>query len=442
MANARDVAEDVLIRVEQDRAYAAAGLASALAGMKDPREAAFATELVLGVLRRRSFLDNLLESVSTRGLKKISLPLRQILRIGVYQIIFLERIPNHAVVSEAVEQTRRSKMPGLSGLVNAILRRISEMDPAAVLADRKDTSGSTADLAVRLGLPAWLTKRLIGAYGKDRTIAIANTYNQPSKRTLRVNFTRITREEILKTLDSDGSPGHLSPWAVEVTNPKAALNIIENGQAVYQDEGAQLVALALDPSPGERILDACAGRGGKTGTLAMMVDGKAEIIAADRGASKLERLLFELDRQGFKATTVAADLTNPTQSHLLTAPFNRILLDAPCSGTGTMGRRPEIRWRLNRPAVNSLIQVQSKLLDATAELLAPGGRLVYAVCSILPEEGSGQITAFLERRKDFGFVTDPPTAWPKKIPWKGGSVFVDPSVSNTDGYQIVSLVRK
>jgi 16S rRNA (cytosine967-C5)-methyltransferase len=442
MANARDVARDVLIRVEQDRAFAAAGLASALAGMKDPREAAFATELVLGVLRRQSFLDHLLESTSTRGLKKINLQLRQILRIGVYQIIFLERTPNRAVVSEAVEQTRRSKMPGFSGLVNAILRRISEMDTSTVIADPKDASISTADLAICLGLPTWITTRLVGAYGKDRTIAIANTYNQPSKRTLRININRITREEILKTLDGDGSPGPLSPWAVEVTNPKAALNIIESGQAVYQDEGAQLVAMAVDPLAGERILDACAGRGGKTGTLAMMMNGKAEIVAADRGSNKLERLLFELDRQGFKATTVAADLTETLQTPLLTAPFSRILLDAPCSGTGTMGRRPEIRWRLDRRAVKSLVQVQSKLLDATAKLLAPGGHLVYAVCSIFPEEGSGQVAAFLERHKDFGLVAEPPTAWPKSIPWKNGSVFIDPSVSNTDGYQIVSLVRK
>jgi 16S rRNA (cytosine967-C5)-methyltransferase len=442
MPNARDVARDVLSRVELDRAYAAAALASALAGVRDPREAAFATELVLGVLRRRSFLDNLLESVSNRGLKKISPHVRQILRIGVYQIVFLERIPNHAVVSEAVEQTRRSKASSFSGLVNAMLRRITEMDPESLMPNSEDTSGSTEDLGLRLGLPTWLIRRLIGAHSKNRAVAIANTYNQPSRRTLRVNINRSSREHILKTLDGAGSLGHLSPWSIDVTNPTAALKPIEDGLAVYQDEGAQLVALALAPMPGERILDACAGRGGKTGTLAMMVDGKSEIVASDRGSSKLERLRFELDRQGFKATPVVADLTQASQSRLLGAAFHRILLDAPCSGTGTMGRRPEIRWRLDRGVIRSLVQIQSKLLDATAELLAPGGRLVYAVCSVLPEEGSGQITAFLERHKDFGFVTDPPPAWPKKIPWKNGSVFIDPSISHTDGYQIVSLVRK
>jgi 16S rRNA (cytosine967-C5)-methyltransferase len=316
------------------------------------------------------------------------------------------------------------------------------MDPTSLLADANDTSGSTEDLAIRLGLPAWLLKRIIGAHGKDRAIAIANTYNQPSKRILRVNINRTSREEIITTLEGEGFPGHLSPWSVDVTNPKAASKIVENGLAVYQDEGAQLVALALDPLPGERILDACAGRGGKTGALAMIGNGRAEIVAADRGSSKLERLLFELERQGFDATTVTADLTKPPQHHLLTTAFSKILLDAPCSGTGTMGRRPEIRWRLNRPAIRSLVQIQSTLLEATAKLLAPGGQLVYAVCSILPEEGSGQIPAFLERHKNFGLVAEPPPAWPKKIPWNNGSVFIDPSITHTDGYQIISLFRK
>ncbi len=442
MSDARDVALDVLARVERDRAYAAAALSSELTGVGDPREAAFATELVLGVLRRRPFLDNLLESVSNRGLRKTPPRVKQILRIGAYQLVFLERIPNRAVVSEAVEQTRRSQASGFSGLVNAILRRISEMDPKSLIPDSEDTSGSAEDLGLRLGLPTWLIRRLVGAHSPNRAIAIANTYNQPSRRTLRVNVHRASRETILQTLGDAGSPGHLSPWSIDVTNPTAALKTIDDGLAVYQDEGAQLVALALDPLPGERILDACAGRGGKTGTLSMMVHGKSDIVASDRNSSKLERLRFELDRQGFTATTVVADLTQPSQSRLFGGGFDRILLDAPCSGTGTMGRRPEIRWRLDRIVVKSLVQIQSKLLEATTELLAPGGRLVYAVCSVLPEEGAGHVPGFLEKHKDFGLVADPPSAWPEIIPWKNGSVFVDPSISQTDGYQIISLFRK
>ncbi len=437
MIRARDVALNVLERVEKDRAFAAAVLDAELKGVSRSRDAALATELVLGVLRRRPHLDSLLDAVSTRGLKKIELQIRNILRLGAYQIVFLDRIPARAAVSEAVNQARHSKRSGLAGLVNALLRRLAEKDPESLRPDERDLGGSIDAAAVRLGLPGWFLGRIADVYGRDRAFAMARAFNTPSRRTLRINGGRGSREEVSAELDGAGTSGNLTPWSMDVANSEAASQLIDKGLAAYQDEGAQLVAFALEPASGDRILDACAGRGGKTAALAMMTNGDAHIVATDRSASKLERLAFELDRQGFSAETIVADFT----AGIGDREFSRILLDAPCSGTGTLGRRPEIRWRLSARAVKSLVEIQSRLLDSAARALAPGGRLVYAVCSLLPEEGEEHVRDFLGRHPGFKLSGEPPAAWPEDISWNGGAVLVDPASTGTDGYQIISLSK-
>ena len=194
--------------------------------------------------------------------------------------------------------------------------------------------------------------------------------------------------------------------------------------------------LAVDPRPGVRILDACAGRGGKTGALAA---AGAEVTAVDRQPSKLERLEFELGRQGLSATTVVADLAGDVSA--IAGPFDAALLDAPCSGSGTLGRRPEIRWRLEPGRVDQLVEVQRRMLDRVAGLVASGGRLVYAVCSLLPEECDGHLDGFLARHPDFSLVAEPPASWPASVPWNGGRVVIDPSQTRTDGYRLLCLAR-
>ena len=172
----------------------------------------------------------------------------------------------------------------------------------------------------------------------------------------------------------------------------------------------------------------------------MLAGGEAEITAADRSRAKLDRGAFELNRQGFSANAVVVDLQ--AGKGALEGPFDRILLDAPCSGTGTLGRRPEIRWRLSQDQVASLVSVQRAMLDNVAPLVVEGGRLVYAVCSILKEEGEKQIERFLKEHPEFEPVPDPPSTWPDSIPWRGGLPFVDPSAHGTDGYFIACLVRR
>lgn len=437
MAAARQAALNVLVRIEKEQAYAAAALASELKGMQSKREAALATELVLGVTRRRPFLDTLLNTVAARGIQNIDIRTLNILRMGVYQIVFLDGIPARAAVSESVELTKRSTRKGLGSLVNALLRRLSEM-PVSELRPREiDTGGSLRQFAPDLGIPRFLLKRLAEAHGRSWVFDVAKTFNSPSRRTLRVNTNHIPREKALIELGEESSPGLLTPWSVDVPNKAVAESFIDSGRAVYQDEGAQLVVVAMEATPGEKLLDACSGRGGKTSALTMCTHPDAKIYAVDRGKNKLDRLTFELQKQGFRAKTICADLTSP---HLdLEETFDKILLDAPCSGSGTIGRRPEIRWRLSPDTIDSLVRIQEDMLGVVTRFLRPGGLLVYSVCSLLPEEGLHQGEKFIESHPNFSQNRRVPDEWPTSVPWNDGFVFVDPAQTGTDGYQILSF---
>jgi 16S rRNA (cytosine967-C5)-methyltransferase len=267
---------------------------------------------------------------------------------------------------------------------------------------------------------------------------MGRAFNEPSRRTLRINTARIDPEEARARLGNGAAAGLYLPWAIDAADRRAARALEEEGLAAHQDEGAGLVVAALDPRPGERILDACAGRGGKTALIAQIAGGGAP-YAVDKQPAKLERLAFELGRQGFEAVTAACDLA--VDDPPFEASFDRVLLDAQCSGTGTLGRRPEIRWRLDPESVASLAGLQRALLDRAARLVRPGGRLVYAVCSVLPEECAGHLAPFLAAHPDFALVPEPPALWPKAIDWQGGAPLVDPGVTRTDGYGILCFTR-
>lgn len=430
MGAARDVAVRVLDRVELQGAFAAAVLEAELEGVSDPREAALASEIVYGVLRSRPWLDRLLEGASDRGLSGIDPTVMNTLRAAAYQIAFLERVPARAAVSEAVKQVKSGRAPRLAGLANALLRKLSrgpreELDPG---------EGQDGD---RLGLPGWLLERISADWGRARAVRMARAFNRHSSRTLRINLSRDAAADLPERF---GETGRLLPWYVTVADRAEARRLVAEGLASYQDQGSGLVVAALDPRAGEEILDACAGRGGKTATIAAVTRSDARITASDRKGSKLQRLVFELGREGFEAATEVADMTvpGPPPEGL----FDRVLLDAPCSGTGTIGRRPEIRWRLRPQDVDALAAVQGKMLRKAADLVKPGGRLVMATCSVMVRESRGHAASFLAERPDFGMVEEAPAIWPDAVPWEGGMPFVDPGVTESDGYGILCMERR
>jgi len=390
------VALDVLLRVQRDGAFAAAALDSEIRkGTLEGRDAALATELSLGVLRWQAELDRVLEGHVNRVLASLDDIVQAALRLGVYQLSEECRVPQHAAVSETVKLIRALRGKGSAGFGNAILRSIGRS--GGVVLDSRRT------------LPEWLFERFTETYGRETALALAQaSVEQPwlGLRLTRAGRQRLSREDVLRLLLTESPKAQvevveLAPHALRARSlgPLRGLTVFSDGALVVQDVGAQACASLLGAEPGHRLLDACAGRGGKTLFFADMLDGAAHIDAVDRHPRKLEILESERVRLGIGGVrTVCIDLERGTGG--LEPGYDRVFLDVPCSGTGTLARRPEIRWRLNPDKITALVATQAKLLDRCIELLGAGGSLVYCACSLLEEEGRGQIEAVLKRHGD------------------------------------------
>jgi 16S rRNA (cytosine967-C5)-methyltransferase len=428
---ARDVARLVLRRVEQGEAFAALALAGALddAHLAGP-DRALVTELVYGVLRHRTRLDRALAAHAARGLKTLSPAVMVALRVGAYQLI-ATRVPPHAAVDDAVAAVRAAADDKVAGFTNAVLR---------ALATRGEPPPPPASDAVRVleevhSLPRWLGVRLVAMLGKDEAEAAGAAFNQPAPVTLRVALSRTTRAAVAEAIVAERPGARVdeavgSPEALLVRGAGApeTLSVFQAGLCTVQDLGAQLVARLLGAAPGERILDACAGVGGKAahvaelGRMAQAAHGGAaaaaplEIHAADSSRRKLDlgddsaRRLGLNEIRGFEV-----DLTDAAAIAQKLAPsYDRVLLDAPCSGLGVLRRHPEAKWRRRPADVVALAALQAKMLQALAPLVRPGGVLVYSVCTMTAEEGPAQIAAFVAAHPEFHLDGPPLTTWPHR----------------------------
>ena len=390
---ARDLALEALVRVERDAAFASAALSSALSATPrlDPRDRALSTELVYGVLRWRGALDAALSSCAPRGIAALDEHVLSALRIAVYQLAHLDRIPAAAAVSAAVDQIRALRGERLAAFVNGLLRGVSRSDAAVALA--RDPVHAH---------PAWLVDALRVILPPDEIEFALAAALRPAPVCLRTNLRRTSRDALAARLQGEvaGSlvhPGELAATCLRAEglgDPQASA-AFSAGDYTVQDEGAQqVVAVAAHwaksravSSP--RILDACAGRGGKTGGLAEALGPAAKIDAVDRHPDKIERLQADLGRLGIGAGQVRA-LAIDLEVGLgpLQPGYDLVLLDAPCTGTGVIRRRPEVRWRRSPADVTRMAGVQRDLLARVAPLVAPSGVLVYCVCSFMPAEGA------------------------------------------------------
>jgi 16S rRNA (cytosine967-C5)-methyltransferase len=401
--SARALARQVLRRVEQGDAYATLALGGALARSRlAPPDRALATEIVYGVLRHRSRLDRALASHAPRGLAGLSRPALIALRAGAYQLL-LTRVPAHAAVDDTVDAVREAAGARVAGFANAVLRRLAQVGeppPPAGLEERLEALHS---------LPAWLARRVIAAVGRDEAEALAEAMNRPPPVSLRVALWRTTRAAVSERLlaerpESDIALSPLAPEAIAVRGAGAveALAVHQEGLATVQDAAAQLVGRLCGAAPGERILDACAGVGGKSthlAELARAAGGRAAIDAADLSRRKLDLAEDGARRLGLgEIRGVAADLTRDDAP--LGAAYDRVLLDAPCSGLGVLRRHPEGKWRRREEEIGALAELQRRLLDALVPRLRPGGVLVYSVCTFTAEEGDDQLRRLLAARPD------------------------------------------
>lgn len=404
LSPARKAAYEILCRVESGREFAVDLLQGAhLTGLK-PVDRNLATELVMGSLRWHGELNYWIERLSGKPLKYFESEVRTILRLGVYQIRCLDRIPKSAAVNEAVELVKYARKRSAAGLVNAVLRkcpRAAERTPSTERGAESKPSVEDLESACR-SLPLWLLQRWERNLGSEAMKRLAWASVQTPATTLRVSSPD-ERQGFQLNLREEGvaaHPGRFSPLALAVESGSAQNSkTVREARAVIQDEASQLVALLVGPRAGDRVLDLCAAPGIKTGQLAM-AQGRGLLVACDVSARRLRmmgKLLPKEPPSGMRLERVRLDATRELP---FGCKFDRILVDAPCSGTGTLARNPEIKWRLRPEDLGRLSEMQERILRNALQVLAPGGRLVYATCSLESEENEQVIESVLREQQD------------------------------------------
>ncbi len=404
------------------------------------RDRALLQKIVFGVLRWRGRLDYIIGAFSRTPLKKIQPEILNVLRIGTFQIIHLNRIPASAAVNTSVELAKTLAPSWVVRFVNAVLRKVTtghqEIEYPSVDED------PVAALSVSKSFPPWLIRRWLNRFALEETVCLCDAVNTIPPITLRANTLKIDRNALLQMLVKQGESAQAAsdaPDGVLLCRPRRPLSELEAYQLGYfqvQDEAAQLVSLLLAPRPGERVWDACAGLGGKTGHIAQLMHNKGVVVASDIIADKLKTLSAEMIRLGITiVTTHKTNLLDDLCEDDLGV-FDRILLDAPCSGLGVLRRNPDAKWTGSQHMFARYSERQKALLDKMAPLVKPGGILVYAVCSTEPDEGQAVIEYFLERHDNFRLdapaETNPGTDTPLFA--HGGILKTYPHRHNMDGF--------
>lgn len=396
---ARKIAFDVLRLVEEEDAYASDVLHAQLASHVKTEDAALATELAMGVLRWRGFLDFLLQRSLKQSIARLDLPVTLALRMGAYQLRFLHRIPARAAVNESVELVKRSRKSSATTLVNAVLRRISSETP--IPADQLVPANlpELERLSVLQSHPKWMIERWIAKFGMETTVALLQGNNAAPRLSVAIHKAE-ERAEILSELTTAGmsvEDGALLNTAITVSRGSPArTEAFRTGKISIQDEASQAIPLLLDVHAGDRVLDLCAAPGGKTTQLARRAaTSEGCIVAADLHGHRLRAMRAQFERLKLPdVRLVQLDAMRPLP---FAQNFDRILVDAPCSGTGTLARHPEIRWRLRPEQLREFHQLQVEILCNAAAHLAPGGALVYSTCSLESEENEEVIDEALRR---------------------------------------------
>jgi 16S rRNA (cytosine967-C5)-methyltransferase len=439
VSQARYEAVHVLVRVERDRAFADLALEAALERARlDPRDAALCTEIVYGTLRWRRHLDWRLAPHLKRPLAKLDPWVRAVLRLTAYQLLFLDRVPRWAAVDEAVSVARlKSRSPGPAEFVNAVLRAFTRAPgPPRLPTDPVEAA------AIRWSFPDWMAARWIARYGREDAERLMAALNERPPMTIRTNTLRVSREDLARRLRdeelAETEPTALAPEGLTVRRGAVSRwAAFASGWCTIQDEASMLIARLLDPQPGELVADTCAAPGTKTTHLAQLMGNRGRIVAMDPHAGRLALLAQAAARLGVSIVEThvggVAALAGRWKGRC-----DRVLVDAPCSNLGVLRRNPEVKWKREEHEMPRLADKQRAILAAAAALVRPGGRLVYATCSLEREENDDVVRAFLGDHRDW--LVDPPETFPVP-PDADGVIRCLPHAHGTDGFTAVRLAR-
>lgn len=439
---ARVVAARVLERVMSEGAYADLALDGELDRRRlSPRDAALATELVYGTLRWQRYLDWILAPHSRRRLDALDPGPLVILRMTTYQIVFLERVPAFAAVNDAVTLAGRSRTPGVGGFVNAVLRSFARRGAAE--REPRPPADPVEALALRCSFPTWIAARWTERYGAGDAEALMRALNERPALALRANTLRVTREELAARLETEEKiatrPTRYAPEGLvaEHAGRPGDWRSFADGAFAVQDEASMLVARLLEARPGDTVGDVCAAPGTKTTHLAQLMDNRGRILAFDPQPARLNLVREAAARL---AVTIVETLDGPAEALAPKFPgaCDAVLVDAPCSSLGVLRRNPEVKWRRAPKDVAVNAERQQAIVAAAAAMVRPGGRLVFATCSLEPEENDDVLRGLLATNS--GFALDPPSDFPVPLD-ADGFLRCLPHRHGTDGFTAVRLIR-
>lgn len=426
METARSAALLVLKRGRKRGEWANEGLKKVLKGM-DPREAALATRLVYGVVQNRLLLDEYLRKLSSLPLEKLDETVLDILRLGGYQILFMDQIPARAAVDEAVKLTKaNAKNPKTAGFVNAVLRNLDRQRDTLLPLPK----GTWERLSIQYSHPLWLVEEFAAQLGGDagQVEALLAANNTPAPMTVQVNLCKVTAQELKTEWEAEGVSVREHPWMkdcflLESTGDLEQLGSFQRGLFYVQDPAARAAVLAASPKPGERVLDLCAAPGGKSFAAAVVMGGAGEIVSRDVYPWKVEELQKAAARLGFsnvKATV--GDATKPAEGK-----YDLVMADVPCSGLGIIRKKPDIRYK-DPAEFGALAAIQTAILENAGNVVRSGGRLLYATCTLRREENQERVAAFLRQQGGRFALACEETLWPHQ--------------RGTDGFYYAVLTRE
>jgi 16S rRNA (cytosine967-C5)-methyltransferase len=408
IARARVAAFDVLAAVSAGRTDLPTALARSRAMLDDDRDKSLAADIASGVERWRAALDYLIERVAARRIDRLDPEIVTTLRMGAYQLLHLTRVPASAIVNDAVELSRRAGKRSAAGFVNAVLRSLSRRRSSLTTprrpADFDDRAAALDYLSITLSHPRWLVSRWYDRLGFADTERWLHFNNHQARLTLRANRLKVMPDQLadrLAQLNVRVTPGRFAPDALIVEEGQP-VRFAEDGWFVIQDEASQLVSLLVGGRAGARVLDCCASPGGKATAIAAALADDGFIVACDLRSKRIDLLKRTVRATGSSAVRIVqADVTRPLP---FSRGFGHVLLDAPCSGLGTLRRDPDIRWRRREEDLAVLASAQRLMLEHAAACVARAGRVIYATCSSEPEENEDVVEEFLARTPAFVIV--------------------------------------
>lgn len=403
----------------------------------DARDRAFAQRLAYATVQRRATLDFMLGRFSSRPPGELDPPLRDALRIGIAQLVLLDSVPAHAAVSETVELAKSEAGPGPAKFANAVMRRAAREAPKllGLLGD-----ATAAQASVLHSHPLWVARMWWDTFGPEEARALMRRDNEPAESVVRANTLRTTRDELVRALPVPTRPVADLPEALILDEPYDlhGSELFADGALMPQARASMLVAHVLAPAPGERVLDLCAAPGAKASHAAALMENSGEVVAVELNKHRARALAENCERLGASIVrAVAGDAKEPAGDR----PFDRVLLDPPCSDLGTLQARPDVRWRKDAATVERLVAEQEALLEAAAAQVRPGGTLVYSTCTISPRENEDRMIAFLDTHPEFS-ADDLGAEWPPYAHDRD-SRFLQllPHRHGTDGFFIARVTR-